>query len=166
MQQQNTTKIKDSEIFIRKAEKSDLADVRNLVKELARYENEPTAVTASQKEYEDLFEEGWYECIIATIDDKIIGIALYYKTFSTWKGRMLYLEDLVVTEPFRSKGIGQLLFDAVLETAKAMNCALLKWQVLDWNKPAIRFYEKNKAIIETEWWNGKIIIDKEKYGLV
>ena len=166
MQQQNTTKINKSEIFIRKANKEDLSEVLNLVKELAIYENEPEAVTATLDEYSTLFDEGWYDCIIASYNDSIIGIAIYYKTFSTWKGRMLYLEDLVVNQPFRSKGVGQLLFDEVLSIAKKMGCALLKWQVLDWNTPALKFYEKNEAIIEKDWWNGKIILDKAKYGLL
>ena len=163
MQQQNGTKIKDSVIFIRKAKREDLPEVLNLVKELAIYEKEPDAVTASIEEYQELFDQGWYEGLLAISEDKIIGIAIYYKTFSTWKGKMLYLEDLVVTQSLRSKGVGQKLFDEVLKTAKDMGCALLKWQVLDWNDPAIKFYEKNKAIIEKEWWNGKIILDDSKY---
>jgi ribosomal protein S18 acetylase RimI-like enzyme len=165
MQQQNTTKIKDSEIFIRKAQKDDLHQVIDLVKELAIYEKEPEAVTASLKEYQELFDNGWYECLVAVKEHKILGIAIYYKTFSTWKGKMMYLEDLVVSEAYRCMGIGQMLFDQVVTEAQQMGCALLKWQVLDWNMPAIKFYEKNEAIIEKEWLNGKIILDKSKYGL-
>jgi ribosomal protein S18 acetylase RimI-like enzyme len=85
-------------------------------------------------------------------------MALYYMTYSTWKGRMLYLEDFVVSAGFRRYGVGQRLFDAYLRRAKALECRLVKWQVLDWNEPAINFYRKNNAIIETEWWNGKIFL--------
>ena len=84
-------------------------------------------------------------------------MTLYYMTYSTWKGKMLYLEDFVVKADQRNKGIGQLLFDAFIEVAKAKKCRMVKWQVLDWNEPAIRFYEKNNATIETEWWTAKII---------
>jgi len=88
-------------------------------------------------------------------------MALYYMTYSTWKGRMLYLEDFVVQEAFRKAGIGQQLFDGFLQEANNKGCKLVKWQVLDWNVPAIKFYEKNKAIIEKEWWNGKILFIQE-----
>jgi len=84
-------------------------------------------------------------------------MTLYYMTFSTWKGKMLYLEDFVIKKGFRRLGIGQLLFDAFLETAREKGCKLTKWQVLDWNETALKFYEKNNAIIEKDWWNGKII---------
>ncbi len=78
-------------------------------------------------------------------------------TFSTWKGKMLYLEDFVVKEAFRKKGVGQVLWNKYIDIAKEKDCALVKWQVLDWNEPAVKFYEKNGATIEKEWWNGKII---------
>ena len=78
-------------------------------------------------------------------------------TFSTWKGRMMYLEDFVVNPEYRGQGIGQQLFDSFIAEAKAQDCNLVKWQVLDWNEPAVRFYERNKATIEKEWWNGKIV---------
>ncbi len=147
-------------IQIRKAIKEDLPQILELVIELAVYERAPDAVTASLADYEEGFSTGLFDCIIAIANQKMIGVALFFPTFSTWKGRMLTLEDLVVTESFRKMGIGQLLFDAVLEEAKNTGCRLLKWQVLDWNIPALRFYEKNNAIIETNWWTGKIIFDQ------
>ena len=140
---------------IRKATKNDLSGILNLVKELAIYEKEPEAVTATLKDYEDNFEK-IFEAHVAEFDGKIIGTTIYYMTWSTWKGRMLYLEDFVITESHRRKGIGQLLFDALKEEAKIKNVRLVKWQVLDWNQPAIKFYEKNQAIIEENWWNVKI----------
>ena len=145
-------------ITIRKASKSDLAAILDLVIELAIFEKEPDAVTATISDYEESFDQGVFEAHVAEYEGKIIGTALYYMTYSTWKGKMLYLEDLVITQSFRRKGIGQLLFNAVLKETKAKRAKLLKWQVLDWNQPAIDFYEKNKAIIEKDWFNGKIFV--------
>jgi GNAT superfamily N-acetyltransferase len=147
-------------MIIRKGGKSDILQLYQLIKELAEYEKEPNAVIATIEEYKQAWEEGIFEFIVGIIDDKIIGIALYYLTFSTWKGRMLYLEDFVITEAYRKKGYGQVIFDAVVDEAKNKKCALLKWQVLDWNTPALSFYEKNKAEIEQNWWNGKIVLRK------
>ncbi len=141
--------------ILRKATIKDIPAIYNLVEALAIYENEPEAVTATVEDYLNDFEAGIFQAHVATIDDTVIGMALYYMTYSTWKGRMLYLEDFVVFEEHRRKGIGQLLFDAVLQEGKDRGCRLVKWQVLDWNDPAVRFYEKNKATIEKEWWNCK-----------
>ena len=144
---------------VRKADTNDLKAIYNLVIELAVYENEPDAVTATLKDYEKNFNAQVFQSIVAEHNGKIIGACIYYITWSTWKGRMVYLEDFVVTEAYRNKGVGQLLFDQFLVEAKEMNATMVKWQVLDWNNPAIRFYEKNKAIIEKEWWNGKIFFN-------
>jgi len=144
---------------IRKANTNDLKAIYDLVVELAVYENKPDAVTATLKDYENNFNAQVFQAIVAEYQGKVIGTCIYYITWSTWKGRMVYLEDFVVTENYREKGVGQLLFDQFLVEAKEMNATMVKWQVLDWNKPAIRFYEKNKAIIEKEWWNGKIIFN-------
>ena len=146
-------------VLIRKATLADMSAIYDLVIALAVYENEPDAVVATLEEYQDNFQQNVFYASVAEAQGKVIGMALYYLTYSTWKGRMLYLEDFVVYEEYRRKGIGQLLFDATLATAKEMNCKLLKWQVLDWNEPALEFYRKNKAIIEKEWWNGKIFFD-------
>lgn len=142
--------------IIRNANINDLKAIRDLVVELAIYEHEPDAVTATLRDYEENFNARVFQSIVAELDGKIIGTCIYYITWSTWKGRMLYLEDFIVTKSYRKKGVGQLLFNYFLAEAKRMNAAMVKWQVLDWNEPAIRFYEKNKAIIEKEWWNGKI----------
>ena len=144
-------------INIRKATLSDVEAIRGLVVELAVYEKEPDAVTATLADYKSNFENNWFECQVAELDNEVVGMILYYNTYSTWKGRMLYLEDFVVSEKHRRKGIGELLFERLFEVAKEKEVKLVKWQVLDWNEPAIRFYEKNKATIEKEWWNGKII---------
>ncbi len=142
---------------IRNANINDLKAIYDLVIELAIYENEPNAVTATLQDYEENFNAQVFQSIVAELDGQVIGACVYYITWSTWKGRMIYLEDFIVTEVYRKKGVGQLLFDQLLLEAKKMNATMVKWQVLDWNEPAIRFYEKNKAIIEKEWWNGKII---------
>lgn len=140
---------------IRKATLTDIPAIHDLVRELAVYEKAEEEFIASLDEYERDFQDNIFRCQVAEVDGQVVGMVLYYMTYSTWKGRMLYLEDFVVQEAFRQKGIGQQLFDAFLEDARREGCRLVKWQVLDWNEPAIRFYEKNKAIIEKEWWNGK-----------
>ncbi len=141
---------------IRNAEFGDLPYIYMLVNELAIYENAKDQVTASLKDYENSFKEKIFEALVAVKDEKVVGMMLYYMTYSTWKGKMLYLEDFVVTEHYRNQGIGQQLFDAFLKVAKDKNARLTKWQVLDWNVPAIKFYEKNLATIEKNWWNVKL----------
>jgi ribosomal protein S18 acetylase RimI-like enzyme len=145
-------------VLIRKAKKADIPAVYELVSELAVYEKAEKEFVAPLDLYYESFDNGLIHCVVAESDSKVIGMALYYLSFSTWKGRMMYLEDFVVKSEFRSHGVGQLLFEAFIEDAKKQKCTLVKWQVLDWNTPAIKFYERNKAIIEKEWWNGKIFL--------
>jgi GNAT superfamily N-acetyltransferase len=147
-------------IQIRSATSADMPAVHALVRELAVYENEPEAHTATIEEYTRDFEAGIFECQLAidTEGGQIVGMIFYYMAYSTWRGRMLYLEDFVVTEKYRQYGVGQKLFDTFLDIARQKDCFLAKWQVLDWNTPAVNFYEKNKAIIEKEWWNAKIFL--------
>ncbi len=144
---------------IRLAEKADLPAIYALVKELALYEKAPESVTATLIDYEKDFDDKIFESIVAEINGEIVGMALYYMAYSTWRGRMLYLEDFVVKESVRKAGIGKLLFDRVLEIAREKKAILLKWQVLDWNEPALNFYKKYDAIIEDEWLNGKLFLD-------
>ena len=141
---------------IRKASLEDLKDIYSLVLELAEYEKEPEAVTATLKDYQQNFREKVFDAIVAEADGVVIGTCVYYLTWSTWKGRMMYLEDFVIREAHRRKGVGQLLFDEFLEISKKENAVMVKWQVLDWNEPAIKFYEKNEAIFDKGWWNVKI----------
>ncbi|MCI5084072.1 MAG: GNAT family N-acetyltransferase [Saprospiraceae bacterium] len=145
------------QIKIRDARLEDLPQVHELVRELAIYEKAEKEFIATLEDYETDFKAGIFEVILAEAEAQTIGMCLYYMTYSTWKGRMLYLEDFVVKSAFRQMGVGQLLFDAYLAKAKEKGCRMTKWQVLDWNEPAVKFYEKNNAIIEKEWWNGKII---------
>jgi len=144
-------------MIIRKATYDDLEAVHRLVGALAVYEKAADEFLATMEVYQNNWKNKVFDIIIAEKEEKVIGMALYYLTFSTWKGRMMYLEDFVVDEDYRQQGIGQLLFDAFIAESKAQDCKLVKWQVLDWNSPAVNFYEKNGATIEKEWWNGKII---------
>lgn len=145
------------EIKIRMAALHDMEAVHQLVKELAIYEKEPQAFVAPLSAYQEDFKNGLFEVQVAEIKGQIIGMIFYYMAYSTWKGKMLYLEDFVVAQDWRGQGVGQMLFDRFLQTAQEKNCEMVKWQVLDWNEPAINFYEKNKATIEKGWYNVKII---------
>ncbi len=144
-------------VQIRFAQKEDLQAIRQLVVELAIYEKEPDAVKAQFADYQRAYEDGLISMLVAEIEDDIVGMTLFYDTFSTWRGKMLYLEDFVVSEKYRSQNIGSQLFDATLQVAKDRNCTMMKWQVLDWNTGATKFYENKGATIEKQWWNGKII---------
>lgn len=150
-------KSSNPEVEIRLATPDDIPAIYNLVLLLAEYEKEKDSVTATIQDYQRDFEQGHFQALVALVDGKHIGMAFYYRSYSTWKGRMIYLDDLIVVEAWRRNGIGQMLFDAFLTEAKKWNTALVKWQVLDWNEPALKFYQKNKAMIETNWWNVKII---------
>lgn len=145
-------------VAIRQATRADLKAIHDLVRELAIYEHAEDAFEASLETYERDFDAGIFEALVADHDGDIAGMMLYYMAYSTWKGKMLFLEDFVVKEAYRRHHIGQQLFDALLDTARKKGCVLVKWQVLDWNEPALRFYEKNRAIIEKEWWNGKFFL--------
>jgi len=146
-------------ISIRKATLADIPVVHDLVRELAIYEQSEAAFTATLEDYTRDFEAGRFEVLVAeTADVGIIGMAFYYNTYSTWKGPMLWLEDFVVKAAHRRSGAGQLLFDAFMEEARQRGARLVKWQVLDWNEPALNFYRRQQAIIETNWWNVKIFL--------
>lgn len=145
-------------IAIQKATAEDLKDIYNMVYELAVFEKEPEAMVATLEEYEEAFGKGLFESLVAKENGKTIGMALYCLTFSTWKGPMLYLEDFYVLPEYRSHGVGQMLFDSFVKTAKNHGVRLVKWQVLDWNERAVKFYERNNAVIEKQWWNGKIFL--------
>jgi len=146
------------EITIRKATKNDLSEVLSLIKELALFEKQPQEVTITleQLEQDGFGEHPLYWIILAEENGGIVGMSFYYIRYSTWKGRCLYLEDLVVKEKYKQQGIGKLLFEATLKEAKKMDAKLMNWQVLDWNEPAIQFYKKFNAELNDEWINGKI----------
>lgn len=143
-------------ITFRKSTREDLPAIHGLVVDLAVFEKEPDAVRASLAEYQDSYDKGIIDAILALDGEEIVGMAFYYPIFSSWNGRTLYLEDFIVKDSHRNQGIGQKLFDAFVEVAKQQGCRQAKWQVLDWNTEAIRFYERNEAIIEKNWWNGRL----------
>lgn len=145
-------------IRIRPATLADMPAVHALVYELAVYEKAPEAVVTTPEEYERDFAEGRFECMVADMEGAVAGMVLFYPAYSTWKGPMLYLEDFVVSERYRRYGVGQLLYDAFIAEGQKRGCRLVKWQVLDWNEPALRFYEKNDAIVEKDWWNCKVFL--------
>lgn len=144
-------------ITIRKALASDCERMMELVKELAIFEKAPNEVTVTLEHFiEAGFGKNPIWCALVAVDewnDLIIGISLYYMRYSTWKGTRLYLEDLIVTESFRGKGAGKLLFDATVEEARRLGVSGMMWQVLDWNQPAIDFYKKYGSDISSEWLN-------------
>lgn len=140
--------------LIRRAEKNDMPAVLELIHELAKFENEPQAV---QITVETLEQEGFgdlplFTCFIAELDGAIQGMALAYYRFSTWKGRTLHLEDLIVREEKRGTGLGGALFQKVIEFAKEENLKRVEWVVLDWNQHAIDFYERSGADVLRNWY--------------
>jgi ribosomal protein S18 acetylase RimI-like enzyme len=151
-------------IHIRKALPEDAAAMMQLVHELALYEKAPEQVTVSLQHFK---ESGfgpnpvWWAWV-ATIEDsalmttEIVGFALYYIRYSTWKGQRMYLEDIIVNEQWRGNGIGGKLMDALIQEAKEKRFSGMLWQVLDWNEPAIRFYKKYEAQFSDEWLNVSI----------
>jgi GNAT superfamily N-acetyltransferase len=142
-------------ITIRYATAADCPRMMELVHELAVYERAPEAVTVS---LEHFIESGfgdkpvWW-ALVAEVDGVVVGFALYYIRYSTWKGQRMYLEDILVTEAWRGKGIGSLLMDKLITIAKEKGYSGMLWQVLDWNEPAINFYKKYKASFDPEWVN-------------
>ena len=147
------------EITVREAVPSDMEAVWNLIPDLAIYEKAEHEFinTVDQLTKDGFGPNEVFDCIVAEVGSQVIGFALYYTSYSTWKGKCLYLEDFLVTEAWRGKGIGKLLFDRVFQEAKDRNVGRFEWQVLDWNEPAINFYKKYDAILDEEWLNGKII---------
>ena len=145
-------------VLIRVAQKSDCLRLMELVNELALYEKAPEEVTVTLQEFEDagFGAAPVWKAFVAEIDGLVIGFALYYVRYSTWKGCRMYLEDILVTEPMRGRGIGKLLFDQLLHEAKLRNFSGMVWQVLDWNQPAINFYDKYQASYGAGWLNASL----------
>jgi GNAT superfamily N-acetyltransferase len=145
-------------LTIRRAIKDDCPRLLELVQELAVYEKAPDEVTVTLKHFE---ESGfgqypvWWT-FVAEENGVIQGFALYYIRYSTWKGQRMYLEDIIVTEDARGKGIGKLLMDRLIEEAREKKFSGMMWQVLEWNEPAINFYKKYKANFDAEWVNCSI----------
>ncbi len=143
---------------IRIAEKQDCPRLLELIHELALFERAPKEVTVTLQEFEDAgfgIKPVW-KAFVAEVEGKIVGMALYYIRYSTWKGKRLFLEDLIVTEEYRGKGIGKSLFDKIIVEAKELDFSGMVWQVLDWNQPAIDFYNKYEAALEPGWLNASL----------
>ena len=138
---------------IRKAVKSDTASILFLIRELAIFEKEPEAVivTQAQIERDGFGDRPLFECFLAEVADQVVGMALYYPRYSTWKGPTFHLEDLIVTEPMTGKGIGTQLYNAFLNNAQELGVERVEWAVLDWNLPAIKFYQKSGASVLDDW---------------
>ena len=143
------------QITIRKGKKKDVPAMLELVRELAIYEKAEHEVSNTEAR---MLREGFgknsvFGAFVAEVGHKIVGISIYYFRYSTWKGKRLYLEDIVVNEAMRGHGIGNLLFEKTIEKAKETDCTGMMWQVLDWNEPAINFYKKYETRFDEGWVN-------------
>ena len=139
---------------LRKANPSDAKAIHSLIVDLAIFEKEPNAVKTSVEDYRIGLEIHQFDAILAVDEnDHILGMAFFYPTFSTWSGKALYLEDFIVKEEFRGKGIGKQLFEAYLAEAKRQNAKICRWQVLDWNEAGKSFYRKYKVEVHLGWEN-------------
>lgn len=137
----------------RLAEEKDMVQVWQLINELAIFEQESDAVEISPK---DLINHGFSEnpefiCFVIEDDERVFGMALVYPRYSTWKGKVLHLEDLIISEAYRGQGYGTLLLDTVVKHGKSLGVNRISWEVLDWNEPAVRFYEKKGAKVLRNW---------------
>ena len=139
---------------IRKAQRADMPAVLELIKELAAFENEPDAVITSVNmlEKEGFGQHPLFICFVAEVEGKIEGMALVYYRFSTWKGRTLHLEDLIVRENKRGTGLGSALYRKVITFAEGQGLKRAEWVVLDWNEHAIDFYERSGAKVLKDWY--------------
>ena len=139
---------------IRKGNKEDMTGVLELIQELAEFENEPEAVLIT---VDDLIRDGFganplFHVFVAEVEKEIVGIALYYYRYSTWKGKIIHLEDLVVKDKMRGTGLGYALYSEIIKQGKKDNVRRIDWHVLDWNVPAIEFYEKSGAKVLKNWY--------------
>lgn len=144
-------------MIIRSVQPKDVSQVLSLIKGLAEYENEPDEVENTvEKLTKDIFSHKYCDAFVAEKNDVIVGFALYYTSYSTWKGPCLYLEDLYVLPEERGTGAGSKLFDEVVGQAKRNGVARMDWQILNWNELAIDFYKYKNAIIDEDWLNGRL----------
>ena len=139
--------------FIRKGKKTDASEILSLIKELAVFERAPNAVIINRESIEKFGfgRNPLFKCFVAQQREKIVGVALFYQRYSTWKGPTLHLEDLIVTEKMKGKGIGSKLYKAFLKYAHELGVERVEWTVLDWNLAAIDFYQKSGAKVLSDW---------------
>ncbi|MEY3075597.1 MAG: hypothetical protein RJB25_1240 [Bacteroidota bacterium] len=147
--------------MIRSATRQDVSAIFQLIEELASFERAPEQVVNTPAQLEiDLFDDQICHAIVAeNAHGTVIGFALYYISYSTWKGRCLYLEDFYVIDTQRMQGFGQALFDEVVSIAKSRGVKRMDWQVLDWNHTALNFYRRNHATLDPEWINGRLFFE-------
>jgi len=145
-------------LTIRKGKKEDLPCILELIQELADYENALDQVSVTLKELEDdgFGSHRWYWFLVAEKNNQIIGMSFYWIRYSTWKGKILFLEDFVVNKQHRRNGVGAKLFEATIKICYELKLNGMCWQVLDWNMPAISFYKKYHSEISNDWLNGKL----------
>jgi ribosomal protein S18 acetylase RimI-like enzyme len=146
------------DVIIRKGTIADLSSVLELIKELAEYEKAPNEVTntVADMEREMSASNPVFDLLVAEKNNDIVGIAVYFMKYSTWKGRGVYLDDIVVKSKYRGQGLGKMLFDKVLDEARKLNAKQVHWQVLDWNEPAINFYKKYHSSFDNGWVDCKL----------
>jgi GNAT superfamily N-acetyltransferase len=154
------------DIMIRLADKKDVPAMLSLIQELALYEKAPSEVenTVEKMEEDGFGKNPVFKAFVAEVGGEVAGLAIFYIAYSTWKGKSVYLDDLVVTENYRRYGIGKKLFDAVGAFAKSIDANQLRWHVLDWNEPAINFYKKYNASLDPQWITCKFT--REQIGLL
>ena len=146
---------------IRRAQREDCSAMLELIRELAVYEKAPDEVTVDPLHFEESgfgLNPVWWAFVVENQEKKVVAFALYYIRYSTWKGQVMYLEDILVTETMRGKGIGKMLIERLIQEAKEKGFKRMTWQVLDWNEPAINFYKKFGAKFDPEWVNVTIEI--------
>ena len=153
-------------VIIRRAKKEDCAHILRMIRDLAEYENalHQVELTVEMLESQGFDESPEFSCIVAEVDRNVVGMALTYPRYSTWKGPYTYLEDLMVDSNFRNQGIGTLLLEAVINEASEKKSARLEWQVLDWNESAIAFYRKFNASFDNGWINVRLTREQLKGG--
>ena len=141
--------------IIRRAVREDCPRLMELVQELAIFEKAPEEVTVTLQHFEDsgFGEHPVWWAFVAETDGVVVAFALYYIRYSTWKGQRMYLEDILVTKTMRGKGLGSLLFERLVAEAQEKKMNGIVWQVLEWNEPAFRFYQKYNAVFDAEWVN-------------
>jgi GNAT superfamily N-acetyltransferase len=146
--------------IIREAQRGDESAIMELIKALALYEKAPEQVSNTAEDLgRHLFDEKICDALVVELNGQIIGFALYYTNYSTWKGKCLYLEDFFILPEHRRGGVGAKLFDKVVQIAKERGVRRMDWQVLEWNEPAINFYKKKNAILDPEWINGRLFFE-------
>lgn len=145
-------------ITVRPGQRADLPRTLELIKELAEYERAAHEIinTVEQMEHDGFGPAPIFGFFVAEVGGRIQGVSIFYWRYSTWKAKRLYLEDIVVTETMRGRGIGRLLFERTMQHALQENCSGMMWQVLEWNEPAINFYKKYSAKLDDEWINGSL----------